>query len=105
MIFCLVSNFGGQFLNVRPNYFSLVMENIVISCVIKKYLNNVVAGSKNVEITPSIHPLFIFSFASWFKVLLRKFCCGLFLKFIYSEKATKFCEISTNYLSYVLPVK
>ena len=29
----------------------------------------------------------------------------LWLKFIYSEKATKFCEISTNYLSYVLPVK
>ena len=28
-----------------------------------------------------------------------------FLKFIYSEKVTKFCEISTNYLSYVLPVK
>ena len=27
------------------------------------------------------------------------------LKFIFSEKATKFCEISTNYLSYVLPVK
>ena len=27
------------------------------------------------------------------------------LKFIYSEKATKFCEISTNYLSYVVPVK
>ena len=27
------------------------------------------------------------------------------LKFIYSEKATKFWEISTNYLSYVLPVK
>ena len=27
------------------------------------------------------------------------------LKFIYSEKATKFCKISTNYLSYVLPVK
>ena len=29
----------------------------------------------------------------------------LFVKYIYSEKATKFCEISTNYLSYVLPVK
>ena len=29
----------------------------------------------------------------------------LILKFMYSEKATKFCEISTNYLSYVLPVK
>ena len=27
------------------------------------------------------------------------------VKFIYSEKATKFCEISTNFLSYVLPVK
>ena len=27
---------------------------------------------------------------------------GLFVvKFIYSEKATKFCKISTNYLSYV----
>ena len=25
----------------------------------------------------------------------------LAIKFIYSEKATKFCEISTNYLSYV----
>ena len=29
----------------------------------------------------------------------------IIIKFIYSEKATKFCEISTNYLSYVLPVK
>ena len=27
------------------------------------------------------------------------------LKFIYPEKATKFCEISTVDLSYVLPVK
>ena len=26
-------------------------------------------------------------------------------KFIYSEKATKFCEISTSLLSYVVPVK
>ena len=31
--------------------------------------------------------------------------CFSTLKFIYSEKATKLCEISTNYLSYVLPVK
>ena len=29
----------------------------------------------------------------------------LVLKFIYSEKATKFCEISTLLLSYVVPVK
>ena len=27
------------------------------------------------------------------------------LKFIYSEKAKKFCEISTLLLSYVVPVK
>ena len=27
------------------------------------------------------------------------------LKFIYSEEATKFCEISTLLLSYVVPVK
>ena len=27
------------------------------------------------------------------------------IKFIYSEKATKFFKISTNHLSYVLPVK
>ena len=26
---------------------------------------------------------------------------GLKVKFIYSEKATTFCEISTNYLSYI----
>ena len=29
----------------------------------------------------------------------------LLVKFIYSEKATKFCEISTVDLSYVVPVK
>ena len=27
------------------------------------------------------------------------------IKFIYSEKATKFCEVSTLLLSYVVPVK
>ena len=34
---------------------------------------------------------------------LEKSAC--MLKFIYSEKATKFCEISTVDLSYVVPVK
>ena len=29
----------------------------------------------------------------------------LYVKFIYSEKATKFCEISTLFLSNVVPVK
>ena len=31
--------------------------------------------------------------------------CKIFLKFIYSEKATKFCKIFTLLLSYVVPVK
>ena len=30
---------------------------------------------------------------------------GSWLKFIYSENATKFCKISTNHMSYLLPVK
>ena len=30
---------------------------------------------------------------------------NLWLKFIYSEKNTKFCEISTSLLSYAVPVK
>ena len=29
----------------------------------------------------------------------------MYLKFIYSEKVTKFCEISTLHLAYVVPVK
>ena len=36
----------------------------------------------------------------WFSKLMGNLL--FLLKFIYSEKATKFCEISTNYLSYVL---
>ena len=31
--------------------------------------------------------------------------CTFILKFIYSEKATKFCEIFTLLLSYAVPVK
>ena len=30
---------------------------------------------------------------------------SMIIKFIYSEKATKFCKISTLLLSYVVPVK
>ena len=38
---------------------------------------------------------------------LKPFCFFLksVLKFIYFEKATKFCEIFTLFLSYVVPVK
>ena len=35
----------------------------------------------------------------------RPFINDVILKFIYSEKATKFCEISTLFLSYAVPVK
>ena len=37
--------------------------------------------------------------------MLKLFENRFLLKFIYSEKATKFCEISTVDLSYVVPVK
>ena len=40
-----------------------------------------------------------------FQKFLKNFIPILELKFIYSEKATKFCEISTLLLSYVVPVK
>ena len=39
----------------------------------------------------------------WLQPKMRKRSCVL--KFIYSEKATKFCEIFTLLLSYVVPVK
>ena len=38
-------------------------------------------------------------------MVLQKFSIFFILKFIYSEKATKFCEISTVDLSYVVMVK
>ena len=40
------------------------------------------------------------------KIMFLKMTNMIFsVKFIYFEKATKFCEISTNYSFYVLPVK
>ena len=44
----------------------------------------------------------------WKSSNLNQFKCSsenFFFKFIYSEKATNFCEISTKNLSYVVPVK
>ena len=38
-------------------------------------------------------------------IVFPSFAMNIQLNIIYSKKATKFCEISTNYLSYVLPVK
>ena len=51
------------------------------------------------------------SISSDFCILLAVFVFGIWLiqwidkKFIYAEKATKFCEISTSLLSHVAPVK
>ena len=39
------------------------------------------------------------------RVLFQNFSKNIYLKFIYSEKAAKFCEIFTLLLSYVVPVK
>ena len=60
-------------------------------------------------------PFFGVKFSDLITCIFPRFCCAvLFLvvakfqdvvKFIYSEKATKFCEISTLLLSYVVPVK
>ena len=43
----------------------------------------------------------------WIAALMVTFMCPCaeLIKFIYSEKATKFCEISNVDLSYVVPVK
>ena len=41
----------------------------------------------------------------WFWVLTKSGEAFILLKFIYSEKATKFCKIYTLLLSYVVPVK
>ena len=45
--------------------------------------------------------------ACWiiFQLLISNFKIWQSLNFIYSEKATKFCEIFTLLLSYVVPVK
>ena len=44
----------------------------------------------------------IASLHAWLSFVAHSF---VHVKFIYSEKATKFCEISTNYLSYVCKVQ
>ena len=53
--------------------------------------------------------LYLVIFQKWLlsrtKVLLIKSCGWLFLKFIYSEKATNFCKISNVDLSYIVTVK
>ena len=51
--------------------------------------------------------LFLTDLVTWrsYKGWFRPYLVGIGLKFIYSEKATKFCEISTLLLSYVVPVK
>ena len=46
--------------------------------------------------------MFIGQVLSWYVGQVGK---TVTLKFIYSEKATKFCKISTLLLSYVMPVK
>ena len=51
----------------------------------------------------SAHIIFV-SFAVWIKIPIITNSNNL-VKFIYFEKATKFCEIFTLLLSYVVPVR
>ena len=57
-----------------------------------------------IEVTDFVPKIFKESDSMWAKKP-QSLGSGQIVKIIYSEKATKFCEISTNYLSYVLPVK
>ena len=52
-----------------------------------------------------IKEIYLTSWAVIFFIYKKDDSSKLKIKFIYSEKATKFCEISTNYLFYVLPVR
>ena len=54
--------------------------------------------------TSNLH-INVLSYASLLERRCKQGVLFLRLKFIYSEKATKFCEISTLLLSYVVPVK
>ena len=47
-----------------------------------------------------VHKINFHGFDPWLD-----FVCACILKFIYSEKATKFCEISILYLPYLVTVK
>ena len=51
-------------------------------------------------ISPHFSPISHPSLTNFFFIIVTTF-----VEFIYSEKATKFCEISTLLLSYVVPVK
>ena len=51
-------------------------------------------------------PTQICMFSLWLCIAPTKTAhCRTYIMFIYSEKATKFCEISTVDLSYIVPVK
>ena len=55
------------------------------------------------EIGAVYSPCLCYLFISLIEIIENFLICSI--KFIYSEKATKFCEISTLLLSYVVPVK
>ena len=71
-----------------------------INVVISKKFSHMSAGSKIIYHAASICE----KISSWSSVSTATIWKNL-LKFIYSEKATKFCEIFTLLLSYVVPVK
>ena len=61
---------------------------------------------KVVHISPSsLVSSFVSFFACFNAVGQERFLAIVLVKFIYSEKATKFCEISTLLLSFIVPIK
>ena len=84
----------------------LVWMNVSLGSISKLWTKELMFDSNNKHIFFINHSqlLWILSEIEWFRHALIYFILSLcsFLKFIYSEKATKFCEISTNYFSYVL---
>ena len=91
-----ILDFGLKWPQVLPEW--SIQDNLVIPHTLWLLLNRILQQ----QLLPSIHS------SHYFKVLkVQVFWEGhktLKLKFIYSEKATKFCEIFSLLLSYVVPV-
>ena len=113
----------GPYLSRTPNIFSLLhnfTNNYTTALLYTGWLrveSTFYGLFLTFKIDPYCHFLFRVSFqnVSWLIRVLRNgmsavyswlsLMSNCFLKFLYSEKATKVCKIITSLLSYVLPVK
>ena len=86
--------FRGQKLFFRS------LEQFICNSVETEYFINFLLEANALDQFPIIYSLDFFS-----GLRSEQFLQNKIVKFIYSEKATKFCEIFTLLLSYVVPVK